>query len=135
MKRRTAPVVLAAAVLLASVAVPGNAAPLAAPTVSLVGDTLLDPSALYFVSYDGVVNNNSFQQDAIVTYMGRQYATWYTGSRNAVIARRSIGSTRWETVVLPHRLSVDDSHNVISIGISPQDNTIHVAMDTHNTRL
>jgi hypothetical protein len=135
MKRRTAPVVLAAAVLLASVAVPGNAAPLAAPAVSLVGDTLLDPSALYFVSYDGVVNNNSFQQDAIVTYMGRQYATWYTGSRNAVIARRSLGSTRWETVVLPHRLSVDDSHNVISIGISPQDNTIHVAMDTHNTRL
>jgi hypothetical protein len=135
MKRRTAPVVLAAAVLLASVAVPGNAAPLAAPAVSLVGDTLLDPSALYFVSYDGVVNNNSFQQDAIVTYMGRQYATWYTGSRNAVIARRTLGSTRWETVVLPHQLSVDDSHNVISIGISPQDNTIHVAMDTHNTRL
>ena len=96
MKRRTAPVVLAAAVLLASVAVPGNAAPLAAPAVSLVGDTLLDSSALYFVSYDGVVNNNSFQQDAIVTYMGRQYATWYTGSRNAVIARRSLGSTRWD---------------------------------------
>lgn len=134
MKRKTTPVVLAAAVLLASLGAPGSAVA-AAPTVSLVGDTLLDPSALYFVSYDGVVNNNSFQQDAIVTYMGRQYATWYTGSRNAVIARRSLGSTRWETAVLPHRLSADDSHNVISIGISPQDNTIHVAMDTHNTRL
>ncbi|MGW6929207.1 BNR-4 repeat-containing protein [Lentzea sp. NPDC054927] len=107
----------------------------AAPGVSLVSDTVLDPSALYFVSYDGLVNNNSFQQDAILTYQGRQYATWYTASRNAVIARRSVGGTRWETVVLPHRLSVDDSHNVISLGISPQDNTIHVAMDTHNTRL
>ncbi|GAB2807443.1 BNR repeat-containing protein [Lentzea nigeriaca] len=135
MKRRTAPVVLAAAVLLATPAVPGSAAPAAAPAVSLVGDTLLDPSALYFVSYDGVVNNNSFQQDAILTYQGRQYATWYTASRNAVIARRTVGSTRWESVVLPHQLSVDDSHNVISMGISPQDNTIHVAMDTHNTRL
>ncbi|MDX8036637.1 BNR repeat-containing protein [Lentzea sp. BCCO 10_0856] len=107
----------------------------AAPGVSLVSDTVLDPSALYFVSYDGVVNNNSFQQDAIVTYQGRQYAAWYTASRNAVIARRNVGGARWETVVLPHRLSADDSHNVISLGISPQDNTIHVAMDTHNTRL
>ncbi len=133
MKRRTAPIVLAAAVLLASLGAPGTA--VAAPGVSLVGDTLLDASALYFVSYDGVVNNNSFQQDAIVTYQGRQYATWYTASRNAVIARRAVGGTRWETVVLPHQLSVDDSHNVISLGISPQDNTIHIAMDTHNTRL
>jgi hypothetical protein len=123
---------LTATVVAASLSVPGIAH--AAPGVSLVGDTLLDPSALYFVSYDGVVNNNSFQQDAILTYQGRQYATWYTASRN-VIARRNIGSTQWETVVLPHRLSADDSHNVISIGISPQDNTIHVALDTHNTRL
>ncbi|GAA3678269.1 putative BNR repeat neuraminidase [Lentzea atacamensis] len=134
MKRRTAPVVLAAAVLLASLGAPGTAVA-ASPKVSLVGDTLLDASALYFVSYDGVVNNNSFQQDAIVTYQGRQYATWYTASRNVVVARRNVGSTRWESVVLPHQLSVNDSHNVISLGISPQDNTIHVAMDTHNTRL
>ncbi|MFJ8958447.1 BNR repeat-containing protein [Lentzea sp. NPDC102401] len=125
---------LAAAVLLASSGI-AVGAPAAAPAVSLVRDTLLDPSALYFVSYDGVVNNNSFQQDAILTYQGRQYATWYTASREAVVARRTVGGTRWETVVLPHKLSVDDSHNVISLGISPQDNAIHVALDTHNTRL
>ncbi len=112
---------------------PGTAQ--AEPRVSLVSDTLLDASALYFVSYDGVVNNNSFQQDAILTYQGRQYAAWYTATREAVIARRTVGGTRWENVVLPHRLSTDDSHNVISLGISPQDNTIHVALDTHNTRL
>jgi len=126
-----------AAAVLAAFGMPGVAQ--AQPGVSLVSDTLLDASALYFVSYDGVVNNNSFQQDAILTYEGRQYATWYTASRNAVIARRTVGGTQgetpWEIVVLPHRLSVDDSHNVISLGISPQDGTIHVAMDTHNTRL
>jgi hypothetical protein len=124
---------LTAAAVVAALAVPGVAQ--AQPGVSLVADTLLDASALYFVSYDGVVNNNSFQQDAILTYQGRQYATWYTASRNAVIARRVVDSPRWEAVVLPHRLSADDSHNVISLGISPQDGTIHVAMDTHNTRL
>src|SRR5690349_20422606 len=58
------------------------------PKATLVSDTVLDRAALFFVSYDGVVNNNSFQQDAIVTHGGHQYATWYTGSRHAVVARR-----------------------------------------------
>ncbi|WHT22745.1 BNR repeat-containing protein [Crossiella sp. CA-258035] len=101
----------------------------------LLSLALLDSSALYFVSYDGVVNNNSLQQEAILTHKGHQYATWYTASRHAVIGRRPVGGSRWETVTLPHRLSVDDSHNVISLGISPQDDTVHVALDTHNTRL
>ncbi|MFD7657803.1 BNR repeat-containing protein [Actinosynnema sp. NPDC059797] len=99
-----------------------------------MSDTVLDSSALFFVSYDGVVNNNSFQQDAILTYAGYQYATWYTSSRNAVVARRKLGGT-WEKVTLPHRLAVNDSHNVISLGISPQDGALHVAMDTHNNKI
>ncbi|WP_420803648.1 BNR repeat-containing protein [Saccharothrix deserti] len=122
----------AAVVLAASLAQPG-VAHAAAPGVTLLSDTLLDQSALYFVSYDGLVNNNAFQ-DALVTYNGHQYAAWYTSSRNAVVARRALGGS-WQTAVLPHRLSVNDSHNVISLGISPQDGTLHVAMDTHNTRL
>ncbi|MCC8246943.1 BNR repeat-containing protein [Saccharothrix luteola] len=105
-----------------------------APRATLVSDTLLDPAALFFVSYDGVVNNNSFQRDAIVTHAGHQYATWYTAGRNAVVARRRLGGA-WEQVVLPHRLSIDDSHNVISLGISPRDGTLHVAMDTHDNRV
>ncbi|MER5265982.1 BNR repeat-containing protein [Actinosynnema sp. NPDC002837] len=121
----------AAIVLAASLVQPGVAQ--AAPGVTLLSDTLLDQSALYFVSYDGLVNNNAFQ-DALVTYNGHQYAAWYTSTRNAVIARRALGGS-WEKAVLPHRLSADDSHNVISLGISPQDGTLHVAMDTHDTRL
>lgn len=30
----------------------------------------------YFVSYDGLVNVNSFQQSAATTYNGYQYAGW-----------------------------------------------------------
>ncbi|GAA3465384.1 BNR repeat-containing protein [Saccharothrix longispora] len=106
----------------------------AGPSATLVSDTVLDPTALFFVSYDGVVNNNAFQKDAILTHAGYQYATWYTAGRNAVVARRRLGG-EWERVVMPHRLSVDDSHNVISLGISPQDGTLHVAMDTHDNRI
>ncbi|NUT49728.1 MAG: Tat pathway signal sequence domain protein [Saccharothrix sp.] len=121
----------AAVALAASPTQPGVAH--AAPGVTVLSDTLLDQSALYFVSYDGLVNNNAFQ-DALITYNGHQYAAWYTSSRNAVIARRALGGG-WEKAVLPHQLSANDSHNVISLGISPQDGTLHVAMDTHNTRV
>jgi hypothetical protein len=128
-------------VLLACVALTGStvtagaavAVPAAQPSVTLVRDTQLDPTALYFVSYDGLVNNESFQQDAIVTYAGYQYATWYTADRSAVVARRPLPSGAWQKVVLPHQLSTNDSHNVISLGISPKDGRLHIAMDTHNT--
>jgi hypothetical protein len=107
----------------------------AAPMVTRLGDTLLDSSALYFVSYDGLVNNASYQQNAIVSYAGYQYAAWYTANRNAVVARRQLPSGAWQRVELPHALSTNDSHNSISLGVSPADGRLHVAMDTHNTRV
>jgi hypothetical protein len=104
-----------------------------APVVTLVGDSQLDPAALYFVSFDGLVNNESFQQDAIVSFAGYQYTAWYTADRSAVVARRRLPAGAWERATLPHRLTVNDSHNVISLGISPTDGRLHVAMDTHNS--
>lgn len=112
---------------------------LAAPTVTRLTDTLLDSTALYFVSYDGLVNNASYQQSGILTWAGYQYTAWYTATRGAVLARRSVpaGSTGtpggWEKVTLPHALSTNDSHNSISLGVSPADGRLHVAMDTHDT--
>jgi hypothetical protein len=122
--------VLAATTVAAGAAV---AAPSAQPSVTFVRDTQLDPTALYFVSYDGLVNNESFQQDAILTYACYQYATWYTADRSAVVARRELPAGPWQKVVLPHQLSTNDSHNVISLGVSPRDGRLHIAMDTHNT--
>jgi len=104
-----------------------------APAVTLVRDTVLDPTALYFVSYDGLVNNESFQQDAILTHAGHQYTAWYTADRAAVVARRRLPDGPWQKVVLAHRLTVNDSHNVISLGVSPTDGRLHLAMDTHDT--
>jgi hypothetical protein len=116
----------------ASAAKPAGA-PSGAPAVKRLGDTRLDAKALYFVSYDGLVNNGSFQQSGILTYAGYQYAGWYTADRSAVIARRHLPRGPWKTVTLPHKLSADDSH--ISMGVSPQDGRLHVAMDTHNNQV
>ncbi len=104
-----------------------------APRVALTADTELDPRALFFVSYDGLVNCAAYQQSAILSQDGSQYAAWYTASRRAVVARRRLPDGPWQATVLPHRLTVDDSHNTISLGVSRTDGRLHVAMDTHDS--
>ncbi|MCC5479216.1 BNR repeat-containing protein [Streptomyces barringtoniae] len=129
MKRRTA---LATAVL-AAVATPGIArAADPGPSVSRMSTTLLDSRAVYFVSYDGLVNNNSFQKNGLLTYRGYQYAAWYTATGNAVVARRAAGAGTWSTVTLSHVLKASDSHNVVSMGVSQADGRLHLTMDSHS---
>ncbi|MCX4741670.1 BNR repeat-containing protein [Streptomyces antibioticus] len=102
------------------------------PSVTRTGTTTLDTRALYFVSYDGLVNNNSFQKNGLLTYKGHQYAAWYTADRNAVVGRRALGATTWSTVAVGHTLRYDDSHNVISLGVSAIDGRLHLNMDSHS---
>ncbi|MEV6592915.1 BNR repeat-containing protein [Streptomyces acidicola] len=132
MRRRT----LLATALLSTAATPGltGVARAAAPGPSLTpaGSTTLDTRAIYFVSYDGLVNNNSFQKNGLLTYKGHQYAAWYTADRNAVVGRRVLGASTWETVKAGHTLRYDDSHNVISMGVSRADGRLHLNMDSHS---
>ncbi|MBQ1088429.1 BNR repeat-containing protein [Streptomyces sp. B93] len=133
MKRRT----VIATALLGAVAGPGLGSTVAraadpGPSVTRRGTTTLDPQALYFVSYDGLVNNNSFQKNGLLTYRGHQYAAWYTADRNAVVARRALGASTWSTVRVGHTLRYDDSHNVISMGVSRVDGRLHLNMDSHS---
>ncbi|MDX3619349.1 BNR repeat-containing protein [Streptomyces europaeiscabiei] len=102
------------------------------PSVSQTGNTLLDSQAIFFVSYDGLVNNNSFQKNGLLTYKGYQYAVWYTADRNAVVGRRVLGSSTWSTVKVGHTLRYNDSHNVISMGVSKVDGRLHLNMDSHS---
>ena len=127
-----ATVATAVAAVLAMTGVVGNARPASSLSATRIADSQLDPAALYFVSYDGLVNNDAFQQSGILSYAGYQYAAWYTANRDAVIARRQLPAGAWSEVTLPHALSTNDSHNVISMGISPADGRLHIAMDTHD---
>ncbi|WP_369230303.1 BNR repeat-containing protein [Streptomyces sp. R21] len=133
MRRRT----LLAGALAGAAATPAFAAGTAraadpGPSVTQSGSTTLDSQALFFVSYDGLVNNNSFQKNGLLTYKGYQYAAWYTTDRSAVVARRAVGATSWSKVTLAHQLKSDDSHNVISMGVSKTDGRLHLNMDSHS---
>ncbi|MFI9173916.1 BNR repeat-containing protein [Streptomyces lincolnensis] len=133
MKRRT----LLGAALAGAVVTPALAAGTAraadpGPSVTRTGTTTLDSQAIFFVSYDGLVNNNSFQKNGLLTYKGYQYAVWYTADRNAVVGRRVLGSSTWSTVKVGHTLRYNDSHNVISMGVSKVDGRLHLNMDSHS---
>ncbi|MEU0056976.1 BNR repeat-containing protein [Streptomyces sp. NPDC006334] len=133
MNRRT----LLGTALTGAVAAPALAAGTAraagpGPSLTRNGTTTLDGQALFFVSYDGLVNNNSFQKNGLLTYKGHQYAAWYTADRSAVVARRALGASTWSTVRIGHSLRYDDSHNVISMGVSAIDGRLHLDMDSHS---
>ncbi|MGW1717271.1 BNR repeat-containing protein [Streptomyces sp. NPDC002156] len=133
MKRRTLlGAALAGAVVTPAFAVGSARAADPGPSVTQTGNTTLDSQAVFFVSYDGLVNNNSFQKNALLTYKGYQYAVWYTADKNAVVARRVLGATTWSTVQVGHTLKASDSHNVISMGVSKVDGRLHLNMDSHS---
>ena len=123
---------LAGAVVTPAFAVGSARAADPGPSVTQTGNTTLDSQAVFFVSYDGLVNNNSFQKNALLTYKGYQYAVWYTADKNAVVARRVLGATTWSTVQVGHTLKASDSHNVISMGVSKVDGRLHLNMDSHS---
>ncbi|MER7563776.1 BNR repeat-containing protein [Streptomyces sp. NPDC048523] len=133
MKRRT---LLAGAIVsaMSTTALTGGTARAAdpGPSVTRTGTTTLDSQAVFFVSYDGLVNNNSFQKNGLLTYKGYQYAVWYTADKNAVVGRRVLGGGTWSTVQVGHTLKTSDSHNVISMGVSKVDGRLHLNMDSHS---
>lgn len=126
---RHRPRIAAASLIAALVALGGAATADAAPRAVKLADTQLDPTALFFVSFNGLVNNASYQQSAILSHAGFQYAAWYTANRAAIVARRRLPAGAWETVALPHQLSTNDSHNSISLGLPFENPPPYVPVD------
>lgn len=103
------------------------------------------------------LNAYAFQQDAIVTFNGYQYAAYWSNNGPddgdtlyLYVARRhlrprsdapvlnttdEVGAERtygWEVLELrDYEQTVDDGHNTVSLGICPGDGTIHLAFDHH----
>lgn len=86
------------------------------------------------------INGYAFQQDAIVSFKGWQYCTFYgflqsDGPSEPLyihLARRRLPRGEWEMMVFDdYPQTVDDGHNTVQLGICPGDGTIHLAYDHH----
>lgn len=114
----------------------------AAQSVTLQRNTVLSSNATAVKSYDTNVNVASYRHQGLLYYSGYQYVSWYNGNtRNVVVARRTfnqstaaVGTWQWAYVNF-NLASGADSHNVISMAVSPNDGRLHVAIGTHGGQL
>ncbi|MBN2211982.1 MAG: BNR-4 repeat-containing protein, partial [Sedimentisphaerales bacterium] len=94
------------------------------PSVTKIGDTVVEPQALSFSG--NRINGISFQQEAVLTQNGWQYVTYYNAARHVCVSRRQLPSGSWEGLELPdYTMLGEDAHDVISMGVCPNDGTIH----------
>jgi len=126
---------LALALLLAAV-LAGAPALAAAPSVTQTSVTVLTTTGRTALTYTGYMNGESFQQDGITTVAGWQYSAFWDQSGYVNLSRRKLPSGAWQNLRLTDYVTTStDSHNTISIGISRQDGTIHLAFDMHSSVL
>lgn len=113
-----------------------------AQSVSLVRNELVSANATALKNYETNVNVASYRHQGILYYAGYQYVAWFNGNtRNLIVGRRAFnpntlaaGAFRWAYVdfILA---SGGDSHNVVSLAISPTDGRLHLAIGQHDAQL
>ena len=88
-------------------------------------------------TYGNIINGQSFQQDALTSYKGWQYIAYYDWNRHVCVGRRKLPGGAWEIARLVDyhysysKNQENDTHNVISMGLSKNDGTFHLAFDHH----
>ncbi len=84
----------------------------------------------------GLANLNAAVQDGITSYNGFQYVGYYNNDNRLCLARRNLSDFNWSIIEFTDYFKTsEDAHNGISIGICPNDGTIHLAFDHHNDTL
>jgi hypothetical protein len=79
--------------------------------------------------------------DGVETYGNYVFLTWYKGGkmeRNVMLSRYNTKTGSIATIQFPHRHTgylnqwwLGESHNYISVAVSPKDGTIHLLYDMH----
>lgn len=95
--------------------------------------TTVDENALIFnTKFHSPINGATYQKDALISHKGYQYIVYYNNERRVCISRRKLPNGKWNTIkLLDYHFKSNDSHNTISMGICPNDGTIHLAFDHH----
>lgn len=104
------------------------------PSVQKINDSVVDSEALTMNGgpYGNEINGLSFQQDAVISHKGYQYVGYYNSARHVCLSRRQLPNGLWQRIEFAdYYFASDDAHNTISVGICPNDGTIHIAFDHH----
>jgi len=117
------------------------------PRVALLNDSVVATNAClmpFGSTYGRAINGISFQTRILPRFDGYEYTAWYdtTGSgattQTVWLARRTVTNTvvgPWEKFstgsIFVNGKTGWDAHDVISLGISPTDGTLHFAWDMH----
>ena len=80
------------------------------------------------------VNGVVFRGNSIATFGSTQYVAYYNGDKKVVLAKRTLGSTTWQTQVTQYSGTVTDAHNSISIAVDG-NGFLHMAWDMHDSKL
>ena len=122
------------------------------PRVSLLRDSVVTNNACLMASsapYGRAINGVAFQTKILHTLNGYQYTAWYdtigtptVSTQTVWLARRTVSATSvgpWEKFNTGSRFVNGkgswDAHNVVSLGISPIDGTLHFSWDHHGNTL
>lgn len=80
------------------------------------------------------VNAVIFRGSSIVTHKKTQYVAYYDADSHVVLAKRTLGTTVWETRRTQYTGDVKDAHNAISIGVDG-NGVLHMSWDHHGQPL
>jgi hypothetical protein len=101
-----------------------------------ISDERIATNGLTVEHYDKLLNGQAYQQNAIMTCNGYQYAVYWNSARHVCIYRKNLSTGVAQTLELTdYTNTLDDSHNNIMMGICPTDGTIHLSFDHHDTLL
>ncbi len=104
------------------------------PRVGVQAETVIDEGGLNFAQgpWGTCINGQTFQEQALATHQGCQYATYFHGSGRLAIARRRLPAGPWQRIHFDdYRIRHSDVHNVAVLGVCPGDGTLHLAFDHH----
>lgn len=104
----------------------------AAPAMN---DSIVDPAALNFSDgrWGTCINGQTFQQEALVSLNGFQYAGYFADGGVPCLARRALPKGAWQVIRFTDYppITHQDVHNVVSISACRGDGTLHMAFDHH----
>jgi hypothetical protein len=80
------------------------------------------------------VNAVIFRRNSVVTHKETQYVAYYDADGFVVLAKRKLGSMKWEIRKTQYTGNIKDAHNSISIMVDG-DGYLHMSWDHHNDPL